>query len=464
MPKLLNKVNLPRYSSAPSTPSEADLYYNTSDDKIYVYNGAAWVEVGSGAGSEIYYQSGAPSSPADGDIWIDSDDEVASVTSVTDSTSTTSSTVAASATAVKSAYDLANGAIPKTLTTTTGDVIYASAANTPARLGIGTTNQVLSVVGGIPSWATLAAAGADVQEFTSSGTWTKPAGKTAVFVFAIGGGGGGAAGARSSVGVAARGGNSGAGAAHAQRWMAASELAGTVTVTIGAGGAGGTAVAANTTTINGSSGVKGGDTSFGTHLAATGGGFGVDSNGTNVGLPFTGTWEWGYNLTVSGTAGGTSDAGDAVGDLDPSTLATRYIGPTLNYALSSTTAVLNAVRAMTRSGHGAKGGLAAATAASSRGGGAGARGFGSNGSVPNGGGYAGDAVNATAAQAGSVCTVGVGHGGGGGGPAINATPSAGGAGYLGGGGGGGGGLQTSTSRANAAGGAGGDGYIIVVSV
>ena len=145
MPKLLNKVNLPRYSSAPSTPSEADLYYNTSDDKIYVYNGAAWVEVGSGAGgSEIYYQSGAPSSPADGDIWIDSDDEVASVTSVTDSTSTTSSTVAASATAVKSAYDLANGAIAKSLVDAKGDLIAATAADTVARLAVGTNNYVLT--------------------------------------------------------------------------------------------------------------------------------------------------------------------------------------------------------------------------------------------------------------------------------------------------------------------------------
>jgi len=153
MPKLLNKVNLPRYSSAPSTPSEADLYYNTSDDKIYVYTGAAWTEVGSGSGSEVYYQSSEPSSPTDGDIWIDSDDEVASVTSITDSTSTTSSTVAASATAVKSAYDLANGAIPKTLTTTTGDIIYASAANTPARLGIGNTGEMLMVSGGVVGWA-----------------------------------------------------------------------------------------------------------------------------------------------------------------------------------------------------------------------------------------------------------------------------------------------------------------------
>lgn len=42
--------------------------------------------------------------------------------------------------------------IRNTLTTTTGDIIYASAANTPARLGIGSTDQVLKVSGGIPAW------------------------------------------------------------------------------------------------------------------------------------------------------------------------------------------------------------------------------------------------------------------------------------------------------------------------
>lgn len=145
MPKLLNKVNLPRYSSAPSTPSEADLYYNTSDDKIYVYTGAAWVEVGSGAGgSGVFYQSSEPSSPSNGDIWIDSDDEVASVTSVTDSTSTTSSTVAASATAVKAAYDLAAAAVPKALVDVKGDLIAATAADTVARLPVGTNTYVLT--------------------------------------------------------------------------------------------------------------------------------------------------------------------------------------------------------------------------------------------------------------------------------------------------------------------------------
>jgi hypothetical protein len=52
-----------------------------------------------------------------------------------------------------------NNAIPKTLTTTTGDIIYASGANTPARLGIGSTSQVLTVSGGIPSWAAPASGG-----------------------------------------------------------------------------------------------------------------------------------------------------------------------------------------------------------------------------------------------------------------------------------------------------------------
>ena len=49
--------------------------------------------------------------------------------------------------------------IAKTLTSTTGDIIYASAANTPARLGIGTTDQVLKVTGGVPVWATPASGG-----------------------------------------------------------------------------------------------------------------------------------------------------------------------------------------------------------------------------------------------------------------------------------------------------------------
>jgi hypothetical protein len=42
--------------------------------------------------------------------------------------------------------------INNTLTSTTGDIIYASANNTPARLGIGLEGQVLKVTSGVPSW------------------------------------------------------------------------------------------------------------------------------------------------------------------------------------------------------------------------------------------------------------------------------------------------------------------------
>jgi hypothetical protein len=38
--------------------------------------------------------------------------------------------------------------------TTTGDTIYSSSGSTPARLGIGTTGQVLTVSGGVPTWST----------------------------------------------------------------------------------------------------------------------------------------------------------------------------------------------------------------------------------------------------------------------------------------------------------------------
>ena len=80
---------------------------------------------------------------------------VAGAVQLSDSTSTTSSVLAATPTAVKSAYDLADGAIAKSTITTAGDVIYRN-ATVPTRLGIGTAGQVLTVNSGAtaPEWAT----------------------------------------------------------------------------------------------------------------------------------------------------------------------------------------------------------------------------------------------------------------------------------------------------------------------
>ena len=52
--------------------------------------------------------------------------------------------MAATPTAVKSAYDLADGAIAKAIVDAKGDLIGATAADTPARLAVGTNGQVLT--------------------------------------------------------------------------------------------------------------------------------------------------------------------------------------------------------------------------------------------------------------------------------------------------------------------------------
>ena len=47
----------------------------------------------------------------------------------------------------------ASAKIDKSVLTAKGDIIYASAANTPTRLGIGANGKVLKVANGVPSWA-----------------------------------------------------------------------------------------------------------------------------------------------------------------------------------------------------------------------------------------------------------------------------------------------------------------------
>lgn len=89
------------------------------------------------------------------------------------STSSTSTTTAAVPASVKSAYDLANSAIPKSLIDAAGDLIVGTAADTAGRLGIGTANQVLKVNSGGTAleWATPAAGGGKVLQVVS-GTYS----------------------------------------------------------------------------------------------------------------------------------------------------------------------------------------------------------------------------------------------------------------------------------------------------
>lgn len=79
-------------------------------------------------------------------------------------------------------YDLTSGGTGMTNPmTTTGDIIYSSSGSTPARLGIGSTGQVLTVSGGIPSWQTLAGGGnmsTSTYDSNSDGIFTVPNGGT----------------------------------------------------------------------------------------------------------------------------------------------------------------------------------------------------------------------------------------------------------------------------------------------
>jgi hypothetical protein len=61
---------------------------------------------------------------------------------------------------------------PANTLTTTGDLYYASAANTPARLAIGSTDQILTVSGGVPTWATGGGGMTLLASGTLSGTFS----------------------------------------------------------------------------------------------------------------------------------------------------------------------------------------------------------------------------------------------------------------------------------------------------
>ncbi len=87
-----------------------------------------------------------------------------------DSTSSTSTTKAATPNSVKTSYDLAVAAIPKSTVTTKGDLIAATATTTVSRLGVGTNGQVLTADSTASTglkWATPSSGGMTLISTTS---------------------------------------------------------------------------------------------------------------------------------------------------------------------------------------------------------------------------------------------------------------------------------------------------------
>lgn len=73
--RLLSTQRIVNLSSNPVSGTAGEVYFNTSDQELKVYNGSIWEPLG-GSGNVVFYQASAPESPAIGDIWVDSDEDV----------------------------------------------------------------------------------------------------------------------------------------------------------------------------------------------------------------------------------------------------------------------------------------------------------------------------------------------------------------------------------------------------
>ena len=191
--------------------------------------------------------------------------------------------------------------------------VAAGTGSTMAALAVGANGTILYANSAQTTgleWAAPPSAITNVQEFSGSGTWTKPAGAVSVLVELWAGGGGGGGQASSFSG-------GGGGGGYAIFLLAASACGATESVTIGAGGAGGTA----------GDGSAGGNTTFGSLVTARGGRGGQGGGSGNGGdsgdyelhaSNAAGTSAWssaagGSNNGVNGSAGGACIMGGAGG-------------------------------------------------------------------------------------------------------------------------------------------------------
>jgi hypothetical protein len=141
-------TNATARDAAITAPAEGQFAFTKDNNSLWYYDGAAWVA--SGATGDIEgvtvtspLTGGGTSGTVTVGILSGTTSNLGAV-QLSDSTSSTSTTLAATANAVKTTYDLANGAIAKSIVDAKGDLVAATAADTVSRLAVGANGTVLT--------------------------------------------------------------------------------------------------------------------------------------------------------------------------------------------------------------------------------------------------------------------------------------------------------------------------------
>jgi trimeric autotransporter adhesin len=195
-----------------------------------------------GGGTTLYVKETASGS-TDTAGWVPYA-SVATVTAETTRATTAEGLLAPKASPALTGVPTAPTAAPLTGSTQLATTAYTDAA--AAAVAGGTSllkaNNLSDLASVATALANLGVTAPNVQMFTATGTWTKPANAKTVFTAVLPGGTGAGSGASGTSGTALTGGGGGAAGIVCTRQFAASDLTSTVAVTVGLAGAGGASV------------------------------------------------------------------------------------------------------------------------------------------------------------------------------------------------------------------------------